>query len=102
MARLRPRVRDTLDPRVNEERYLACRALTSGRRHNSFQEPEQFLAAGGRRGRQERVLVEGTYDINRLFATVELIKKTVITVGFVGVVVSYAGRWGRDLSGTEC
>ena len=46
--------------------------------HNSFQEPEDLLAAGGRRGRQERVLVEGTYDINRLFATVELIKKTVI------------------------
>ena len=77
-------------------------AADVGDRHNSFQEPEQFLAAGGRRGRQERVLVEGTYDINRLFATVELIKKTVIPVGFVGVVVSYAGRWGRDLSGTEC
>jgi uncharacterized membrane protein YqiK len=28
--------------------------------HNAFQEPEKFLAAGGRRGRQERVLVEGT------------------------------------------
>ncbi len=72
-----------------------------GDRHNSFQEPEAFLAAGGRRGRQERVLVEGTYDINRLFATVELIKKTVIPVGFVGVVVSYTGRWGKDLSGAE-
>ncbi len=37
--------------------------------HNSFQDPEKFLAAGGRRGRQEQVLVEGTYYINRLFAT---------------------------------
>ena len=51
---------------------------------------------------QERVLVEGTYDINRLFATAELIKKTVIPVGFVGVVVSYTRRWRKDLSGTEC
>ncbi len=72
-----------------------------GDNHNAFQEPEKFLAAGGRRGRQERVLVEGTYFINRLFATVEFIKKTVIPVGFAGVVVSYTGRKGDDLSGME-
>jgi len=72
-----------------------------GDSHNAFQEPEKFLAAGGRRGRQERVLVEGTYFINRLFATVEFIKKTVIPVGYVGVVVSYTGHKGTDLSGTE-
>jgi uncharacterized membrane protein YqiK len=76
-------------------------AADVGDGHNSFQEPAAFLAAGGRRGRQERVLVEGTYYINRLFATIELIRKTVIPVGFVGVVVSYTGRWGKDLSGTE-
>ena len=72
-----------------------------GDTHNSFQEPERFLASGGRRGRQERVLVEGTYYINRLFATVEFINKTVIPVGFVGVVVSYTGRKGADVSGAE-
>lgn len=72
-----------------------------GDSHNAFQEPEKFLAAGGRRGRQERVLVEGTYFINRLFATVEFIKKTIIPVGLVGVVVSYTGRKGADLSGSE-
>jgi uncharacterized membrane protein YqiK len=72
-----------------------------GDTHNSFQEPERFLAAGGRRGRQERVLVEGTYYINRLFATVEFIRKTIIPVGMVGVVVSYTGRKGEDMSGSE-
>jgi uncharacterized membrane protein YqiK len=72
-----------------------------GDAHNSYQEPERFLAAGGRRGRQERVLVEGTYYINRLFATVEFINKTIIPVGFVGVVVSYTGRKGEDMSGSE-
>ncbi|WP_179405395.1 SPFH domain-containing protein [Burkholderia guangdongensis] len=72
-----------------------------GEVHNSYQEPEKFLAAGGRRGRQERVLVEGTWYINRLFATVEFIRKTVIPVGYVGVVVSYTGRRGDDLSGSE-
>ncbi|CAM2155929.1 putative membrane protein YqiK [Pararobbsia alpina] len=72
-----------------------------GDSHHAFQEPEAFLAAGGRRGRQERVLVEGTYYINRLFATVELLTKTVIPVGFVGVVVSYTGRKGDDVSGSD-
>ena len=69
--------------------------------HNSFQEPEKFLAAGGHRGRQLHVLVEGTYYINRLFATVELIPKTIVEVGTVGVVVSYTGEVGADISGTE-
>jgi len=67
--------------------------------HNSFQDSEQFLAAGGKRGRQLEVLVEGTYFINRLFATVETIPKTVVEVGNVGVVVSYTGTVGSDLSG---
>ena len=69
--------------------------------HNNFQDPERFLRAGGRRGRQLQVLVEGTYYINRLFATVETIPKTVVTVGTVGVVVSYTGETGVDLSGDE-
>lgn len=67
--------------------------------HNAFQDPEKFLAAGGRKGRQLQVLVEGTYYINRLFATVEQIPKTVVDVGQVGVVVSYTGAAGIDTSG---
>lgn len=69
--------------------------------HNSFQDAERFLKAGGRRGRQLLVLVEGTYFINRLFATVESIPKLVVEVGTVGVVVSYTGETGKDLSGTD-
>jgi uncharacterized membrane protein YqiK len=69
--------------------------------HNKFQDPDKFLKAGGFRGRQLQVLVEGTYYVNRLFATVEMIQKTVIEVGNVGVVVSYTGETGEDLSGME-
>lgn len=69
--------------------------------HNNFQDPEAFLAAGGLRGRQLQVLVEGTYYVNRLFATVEMIPKTVVEVGHVGVVVSYTGTQGHDVSGVE-
>ena len=66
--------------------------------HNNFQMPDRFLNAGGLRGRQLQVLVEGTYYLNRLFATVEMISKTIIDVGTVGVVVSYNGSVGADLS----
>ncbi len=69
--------------------------------HNSFQDPEKFIAAGGRRGRQLQVLVEGSYFINRLFATVEMVAKTVIDVGHVGVVISYTGDSGADTSGDD-
>lgn len=68
--------------------------------HNNYQDPEAFLRAGGRRGRQYVPLTDGTYFINRWFATLTLIPKTVVPIGFVGVVVSYHGRLGRDLSGT--
>jgi len=68
--------------------------------HNNYQDPEAFLRAGGRRGRQHMPLTDGTYFLNRWFATVEVIAKTVVPIGSVGVVVSYIGRTGTDVSGT--
>ena len=69
--------------------------------HNNFQEPEKFLAAGGHRGRQLQVIVEGTWYINRLFATVENVPKTIIPVGNVGVVIFYTGPRTADVSGEQ-
>ena len=69
--------------------------------HNNFQMPDRYANANGLRGRQLQVLVEGTYYLNRLFATVEMIPKTIIEVGFVGVVVSYTGGSSADLSRPE-
>jgi uncharacterized membrane protein YqiK len=69
--------------------------------HNNFQDPEAFLRAGGRRGRQYVPLTDGTYFINRWFATLEVIPKTLVPIGYVGVVVSYYGQIGRDVSGVQ-
>jgi uncharacterized membrane protein YqiK len=69
--------------------------------HNNFQEPEKFLEAGGYRGRQLQIIVEGTWYINRLFATVESVPKTVIPVGNVGVVIFYTGPKTDDVSGEQ-
>ncbi len=72
-----------------------------GEEHASFQDPEKFLELNGRRGKQLQVLTDGTYYINRLFATVEYRPKTVVPIGFVGVVVSFFGNEGVDTTGAD-
>lgn len=67
--------------------------------HNNFQDPEAFIRGGGRRGRQYVPLTDGTYFINRWFATIEHHPKTIVPIGHVGVVVSYYGPMGKDISG---
>ncbi|OOM73865.1 hypothetical protein CLPUN_43000 [Clostridium puniceum] len=68
--------------------------------HNNFQNPEAFLKAGGYRGKQYQVISDGTYFINRLFASIDIIRKTIIPVGFAGVVNSFVGKKGVDVSGS--
>jgi uncharacterized membrane protein YqiK len=71
----------------------------AGRDHNYFQDPEVFLELGGRRGKQLQVLTDGTFFINRWFGSVEIKAKTLIPIGYVGVVVSYHGAAGDDTTG---
>ena len=67
--------------------------------HSNYQDIETFLKAGGRRGRQYVPITDGTYFLNRWFASVEIVPKTVVPIGSVGVVVSYFGQKGEDLTG---
>jgi len=71
----------------------------NGRDQNYFQDPEAFLQLGGKRGKQLQVLTDGTFFINRWFGTVEIKAKTLIPIGYVGVVVSYHGAAGDDTTG---
>jgi uncharacterized membrane protein YqiK len=88
----------TLDP----GEFIAPQvASAEGTGHNYFQDPEAFLTLGGRRGKQLQVLTDGTYFINRWFATVELQPKTLIPIGYVGVVISYHGASGEDVTGAS-
>jgi uncharacterized membrane protein YqiK len=86
---------ELIAPAVGQDRRLAAAY------HNNFQDADRFLAAGGYRGRQYQVLVDGTYYVNRLFASVEFIEKTLVPMGMVGVVVSFTGKHGEDRSGVE-
>ena len=69
--------------------------------HNNFQDGNAFLNEGGSRGLQEQVILSGSYALNPWFARVEEVKMTEIPIGYVGVVISYVGEDGKDLSGTE-
>lgn len=69
--------------------------------HNKFQDADVFLEAAGYKGLQEQVMLAGSYFLNPWFARVETVKMTEIPIGYVGVVISYVGEDGVDLSGTE-
>lgn len=69
--------------------------------HNNFQDADTFLANSGNKGLQPQVILAGSYYLNPWFAKVEMIKMTEIPIGYVGVVISYVGDEGKDLSGEE-
>ena len=67
--------------------------------HNSFQDDQAFVDAGGGKGLQEQVILAGRYFINPRFATVEIKETTIVPIANVGVVIAYIGREGRDVTG---
>jgi uncharacterized membrane protein YqiK len=69
--------------------------------HDSFQNPHAFLAAGGRRGLQEQVLLSGSWNLNPGFVQVEQVPMTEIPIGHVGVVISFVGQKHEDVSGAD-
>src|SRR6267154_2574093 len=87
-------------PTIGSGEIIAPEARAiDGKDHNYFQDPEAFLQLGGKRGKQLQVLTDGTFFINRWFGTVEIKAKTLIPIGYVGVVVSYHGAAGDDTTG---
>jgi uncharacterized membrane protein YqiK len=69
--------------------------------HNKFQDVDKFLASNGYKGLQEQVILAGSYFLNPWFAKLEMVKMLEIPIGHVGVVISYVGEEGKDLSGVE-
>ncbi|HKE90395.1 MAG TPA: SPFH domain-containing protein, partial [Gemmatimonadales bacterium] len=69
--------------------------------HTSFQDAQAFVDHHGRKGLQEEVLLPGRYFINPKFAQVEVVDMTVVPIAHVGVVISYVGTHGEDVTGVE-
>jgi uncharacterized membrane protein YqiK len=67
--------------------------------HNLFQNGQAFIDAGGNKGLQEQVILAGRYFINPMFATVELVGMTTVPIANAGVVISYVGDEGHDVTG---
>lgn len=69
--------------------------------HNNFQNFDKFLLNSGNRGLQPQVIQSGTYALNHWAVSIEQTNMTEVPVGCVGVVVSYIGDEGKDISGDE-
>jgi uncharacterized membrane protein YqiK len=67
--------------------------------HNNFQDFDKFLASNGQRGLQSQVIQAGNYSLNPWAVMVEVVEMTQIPIGHVGVVISYVGDEGQDLTG---
>ena len=67
--------------------------------HNNFQDFDKFLENGGQRGLQIQVVQAGNYSFNPWAVQVEKVAMTQIPIGNVGVIISYVGEEGTDLTG---
>ncbi len=88
----------TMDGASIEAGQIAGKSIEG---HNNFQNADAFLSKGGNRGLQQQVILAGSYNLNPWFVKVEEIHMTEIPIGNVGVVISYVGEEGIDVSGTE-
>lgn len=69
--------------------------------HNNFQDFDTFLEHGGQRGLQTQFILAGSYSLNPWAVTIETVDMVEIPIGNVGIVISYVGEDGVDLSGSD-
>jgi uncharacterized membrane protein YqiK len=86
----------TLDGLPIEGGQIAGKQITG---HNNFQDIDAFLKHDGNRGLQPSIILAGSYNINPWAIQIEEIPMTDVPIGFVGVVISYIGEDGKDVSG---
>ena len=67
--------------------------------HNNFQDFDTFLHNNGNRGLQPSIVLAGSYNINPWAIQIEEVPMTDVPIGYVGVVISYIGEDGKDLTG---
>jgi len=67
--------------------------------HNNFQDFDKFLENGGQRGLQTQVILAGSYSLNPWAVKVESVPMQEVPIGYVGIVISYVGEEGKDVTG---
>ena len=88
----------TLDGLPIEASQIAGKLIDG---HNNFQNFDGFIKNGGNRGLQPQVILAGSYNLNPWAVQMEEIPMTEIPIGYVGVVISYIGQEGKDLTGND-
>jgi uncharacterized membrane protein YqiK len=86
----------TLDGAPIEEGSIAGPVIA---KHDNFQNAQVFINSGGSRGLQEQVMLSGSWNLNPWFVRVEEVAMTEVPIGYVGVVISYVGQSGKDVTG---
>lgn len=88
----------TLDGEQIREGQIAGRFVEG---HNNFQDIDAFLNNGGSRGLQPQVMLAGSYYLNPWAVQIEERFMTEVPIGNVGVVISYIGEEGDDVTGVQ-
>jgi uncharacterized membrane protein YqiK len=86
----------TLDGHPIESGQIAGKYIDG---HNNFQDFDTFLKNDGNRGLQPTIVLAGSYNINPWAVQIEEVPMTDVPIGYVGVVISYIGEDGKDLTG---
>ncbi len=86
----------TLDGHPIESGQIAGKFVDG---HNNFQDFDTFLQHEGNRGLQPTIILAGSYNINPWAVQIEEVPMTDVPIGYVGVVISYIGQDGKDLTG---
>jgi len=86
----------SLDGHPIQSGQIAGKHITG---HNNFQDFDTFLQNDGNRGLQPDIILAGSYNINPWAIQIEEMPMTDVPIGHVGVVISYIGEDGKDLTG---
>ena len=91
-----------LDGEPLENNQIAGKVLDGSEiGHNNFQNFDRFLEMNGNRGLQQQVILAGTYNLNPWAVQVEEVQMTEIPIGHVGVIISFVGIEGIDVTGDK-
>ena len=69
--------------------------------HNNFQDFDTFLEKGGQRGLQTQFILAGSYSLNPWAVEIQIADMTEVPIGNVGVIISFVGEEGQDVTGKD-
>jgi uncharacterized membrane protein YqiK len=88
------------DPLPSQDGTIAGKLIDNSL-HRNYQDFDAFLEAGGNRGLQHQIIQAGSYNLNPWAVQIEEMPMTEVPIGWCGVVMSYYGDEGVDVTGAN-